>query len=93
MALPEMPKVSWLGHCMYCGHCTPRPRGMDVVMITKLLNLVKAQEEIPETVREHYAALAHKAGECIACGACSKRCPFGVDAVENMRRAEETFGA
>ena len=41
---------------------------------------------VPETVREHYAALAHKAGECIACGACSKRCPFGVDAVENMRR-------
>ena len=46
---------------------------------------------MPETVREHYAALARKAGECIACGACSKRCPFGVDAVENMRRAEETF--
>ena len=48
---------------------------------------------VPETVREHYAALARKAGECIACGACSKRCPFGVDAVENMCRAEETFGA
>ena len=93
MALAAMPKVSWLGHCMYCGHCTSCLRGMDVVMVTKLLNLVKAQEEIPETVREHYAALAHKAGECIACGACSKRCPFGVDAVENMRRAEETFGA
>lgn len=23
MALAVMPKVSWLGHCMYCGHCTP----------------------------------------------------------------------
>lgn len=29
MALAAMPKVSWLGHCMYCGHCTPRPRGND----------------------------------------------------------------
>ena len=47
----------------------------------------------PAGNREHYAALPHKAGECIACGACSGRCPFGVDAVENMRRAQALFGA
>ena len=29
MVLAAMPKVSWLGHRMYCGHCTPRPRGND----------------------------------------------------------------
>ena len=78
---------------MYCGHCAPCPKGIDVASVTKFLNLARAQGMVPETVREHYAALAHKAGECIACGACSKRCPFGVDAVENMRRAEATFGA
>ena len=72
---------------------TPCPKGIDVASVTKFLNLARAQGMVPETVREHYAALARKAGECIACGACSKRCPFGVDAVENMRRAEETFGA
>lgn len=92
-ALATFPKISWRGHCMYCGHCAPCPKGIDVASVTKFLNLARAQGMVPETVREHYAALAHKAGECIACGACSKRCPFGVDAVENMRRAEETFGA
>lgn len=66
---------------MYCGHCAPCPKGIDVASVTKFLNLARAQGMVPETVREHYAALAHKAGECIACGACSKRCPFGVDAV------------
>lgn len=86
-------RFSWRGHCMYCGHCAPCPKGIDVASVTKFLNLARAQGMVPETVREHYAALARKAGECIACGACSKRCPFGVDAVENMRRAEETFGA
>ena len=91
MALAAMPKVSWLGHCMYCGHCIPCPRGMDVVMVTKLLNLVKAQEEIPETVREHYAVLEHKAGECIGCGACEKRCSFGMAIREHMRAAKEVF--
>lgn len=92
-ALATFPKISWRGHCMYCGHCAPCPKGIDVASVTKFLNLARAQGMVPETVREHYAALARKAGECIACGACSKRCPFGVDAVENMRRAEETFGA
>lgn len=91
MALAAMPKVSWRGHCMYCGHCIPRPLGMDAVMVTKLLNLVKAQEEIPETVREHYAVLEHKAGECIGCGACEKRCSFGMAIREHMRAAKEVF--
>ena len=92
-AFAAMPKISWKGHCMYCGHCAPCPQGIDVAAVTKFLNLCQAQGEIPETVREHYAALPHKAGECGACGACEKRCPFAVAAVENMRRAAELFGA
>ena len=61
--------------------------------VTKFLNLSRAQGEVPETVREHYAALPAKAGDCIACGSCEQRCPFGVPAVENMRLAAELFGA
>ena len=52
---------------MYCGHCAPCPKGIDVASVTKFLNLARAQGMVPETVREHYAALARKAGECIAC--------------------------
>lgn len=91
-ALAALPKVSWQGHCMYCGHCAPCPRGIDVAAVTKFLNLAKAQGGVPETVREHYALLPHGAGECIACGACESRCPFGVPVVENMRQAAEVFG-
>lgn len=92
-ALAAFPKISWAGHCMYCGHCAPCPQGISVADVTKFLNLCKAQGEIPETVREHYAALPHKARECIQCGACEKRCPFGVKAPENMQQAAELFGA
>ena len=69
---------------MYCGHCAPCPKGIDVATVTKYRNLARAQGEVPETVRGHYDALAHTAGECIACGACEKRCPFGVGVIENM---------
>lgn len=87
------PKISWKGHCMYCGHCAPCPKKIDIATVTKFSNLASAQGFIPETVREHYASLTAKAGDCIACGACEKRCPFGVDVIRNMRRAKEIFGA
>ncbi len=92
-ALAALPKISWQGHCMYCGHCAPCPRGIDVAAVTKFLNLSLAQGSVPETVREHYALLPNRAAACIACGACEKRCPFGVSVIENMRRAAAMFGA
>ncbi len=86
------PKISWQGHCMYCGHCAPCPKGIEVASVTKFLNLAKAQKAVPETVREHYNALRAHAGDCIACGACEKRCPFGVRIIENMKAARAVFG-
>lgn len=91
-AFAALPKISWKGHCMYCGHCAPCPKGIDVASVTKFLNLTYAQGEVPETVREHYAVLEHKASECIGCGACEQRCPFEVPITENMKKAAEIFG-
>mgnify|MGYP001446297402 FL=1 len=91
-AFAALPKISWEGHCMYCGHCAPCPQGIDVAAVTKFLNLTKAQNSVPETVREHYAALRHHAGECVKCGACEKRCPFKVTVIQNMHEAVKVFG-
>lgn len=91
-AFASFPKISWQGHCMYCGHCAPCPKGIEVASVLKFLNLGKAQAGLPETVREHYAALSHSAGECVRCGACEKRCPFGVKVIENMAQAQKLFG-
>lgn len=91
-AFASFPKISWKGHCMYCGHCAPCPKGIDVAMVTKFLNLARAQGEVPETVREHYGTLVHTASECVGCKACEKRCPFEVPVVENMQEAVRVFG-
>ena len=91
-ALATFPKISWSGHCMYCSHCAPCPVGISVADVTKFLNLAVSQKEIPETVREHYKALSHHAGECIKCGACETRCPFEVKIRDNMDKAKEVFG-
>lgn len=87
-----MERFTWRGHCMYCGHCAPCTAGIDIAAVNKFHNLAAAQDETPETVREHYRALTHHASECVACGACLERCPFGVEIVDAMRRAAERFG-
>lgn len=91
-AFASFPKISWEGRCMYCSHCAPCPQKIDVASVTKFLHLAAAQDTVPETVREHYAALLHHAAECIQCGSCETRCPFHVPIMENMKRAAEIFG-
>lgn len=91
--LAGLEKFTWSGHCMYCGHCAPCPKGIEVANVNKYLNLALAQGGIPETVREHYKVLKHHAGECIGCGQCETRCPFAVPIREKMKQAAELFGA
>jgi predicted aldo/keto reductase-like oxidoreductase len=90
--LAAAPRHSFGGECTYCGHCRPCPVDIDVAMVNKLYDLAEMQPEVPASVREHYRALAHGAGECIACGGCESRCPFGVKVIEKMDAARELFG-
>lgn len=84
-------RVSMTGRCMYCNHCQPCPAHLDIAAVTKFLDLALQQDEVPETVREHYWALAATAEDCLMCGRCEPNCPFGVDVRANMRRAREVF--
>ena len=90
--LSGLDRFSWAGHCMYCGHCAPCTAKIDIASVNKFYNLTEAQGEIPETVREHYKALEYHASECVECGACERRCPFGVEIIKGMRLACARFG-
>nr|WP_312579855.1 aldo/keto reductase [Sedimentibacter sp.] len=90
--LANAPKSSFSGHCMYCGHCAPCSKKIDIASVNKYLDLALIQEDVPETLRNHYALLEHQASECIECGSCMKNCPFGVDIINKMKRAVALFG-
>ena len=91
--LAHMEKFRFRGNCMYCGHCAPCTVGIRIADVNKFLNLCLAQGTVPETVADHYRLLDHHASECVACGLCEGRCPFGVAIVEKMARAAEVFGS
>lgn len=90
--LANIEKHSFIGNCVYCGHCAPCVKGISVGDINKFTDLCIAQGEVVETVREHYASLKHHASECIACGSCMKNCPFGVEIIKKMKKAVQIFG-
>ena len=80
------------GSCMYCNHCLPCPQQIDIAAVHKYYNLAKSLAETPATIREHYLALDAYASDCIECGACEERCPFGVKVTQNMVKAAKLFG-
>jgi predicted aldo/keto reductase-like oxidoreductase len=90
--LAGAPHHAYGGQCTYCGHCRPCSRNIDVAMVNKLYDLAVMQEQTPASLREHYRSLEHTAGECIGCGSCEERCPFGVNIVERMKKADALLG-
>ncbi|WP_411681859.1 4Fe-4S binding protein [Clostridium thailandense] len=76
----------------FSGHCAPCSKKIDIASVNKYLDLALIQEDVPETLKNHYDLLEHHADECIECGACVKNCPFGVDIINKMKRAVELFG-
>jgi len=90
--LAGAPLHAFGGQCTYCGHCKPCPVDIDIAMVNKFYDLATMQPEVPSSVKEHYNALSAYASQCIACGGCESRCPFGVPVVERMEKTAELFG-
>jgi uncharacterized protein len=90
--LANAPRSSFSGHCMYCGHCAPCSKKIDIASVNKYLDLALIQEGVPETLKNHYDLLEYHADQCIECGLCMKNCPFGVDIINKMKKAVQLFG-
>lgn len=90
--LTTAPKSSYLGQCTYCGHCAPCSVGINIATLNKFYDLASTHETVPPSVKEHYIQMEHHAGECNECGGCMTRCPFKVDIIDVMKKAEELFG-
>jgi len=77
------------GECVYCNHCLPCPSTIDIGRTISLLE--QGKNELAEEIRASYADLEQNASDCIACGQCSSRCPFGVDVISKMKEAVVLF--
>jgi predicted aldo/keto reductase-like oxidoreductase len=77
------------GACVYCNHCLPCPEMIDIGQTIRLLDM--AQQHLTVGLRAAYDALPCKASDCVECGVCTERCPFGVDVAQKMQQAMALF--
>lgn len=76
------------GNCVYCSHCQPCPSEIDIATVNKYLDIANLDpDNIPPSIHSHYNALENNGSDCVECGACENRCPFGVPVIANMNEA------
>jgi hypothetical protein len=60
--------------------------GIDIAAVHKYLDITRLDKtNIPPSIKSHYQSL--NSAECVACGHCEKRCPFGVAVINNVKEA------
>ncbi len=86
-------KTDFKGTCVYCSHCLPCPAEIDIAGVNKYLDIAVLDEQsVPEDIARRYRELGRHGSDCVACGNCEARCPFGVPVIGNMKRAAAVFG-
>lgn len=90
--LGESRQFAQTRQCVYCNHCHPCPQRIDVAQVNRCLDLARGGEAQLATASAQYEALDAHGGDCIGCGACMERCPFGVDVIARMQDAARIFG-
>ena len=90
---PALAGSSWVpeGSCVYCNHCLPCPSGIDIGATLRLAGA--AEQGLTAELRAAAAALPANPADCVECGQCVERCPFGVKVIEQIKRAAKVLGA
>lgn len=84
----ELNPESVRGSCVYCNHCEPCPAGIDIGLVNKYYDLAQMGDAL---AADHYRKLAVNAADCLHCGHCDSRCPFGVQQSARMEEIAEYF--
>lgn len=77
------------GECVYCNHCLPCPSHIDIGQTIRLYEM--GRRRLTDEVRAAYRAMLTNASDCIQCGDCEVRCPFGVSTIEKIEQAAQLF--
>lgn len=76
--------------CRRCGYCAPCSKGIDIPSVF-LMQGYKERYNLAQWAEERYAAMTHKADECIECGICEERCPYNLPIRNMLKKAGKLF--
>ena len=76
--------------CRGCGYCMPCPMGIEINNAARMsLMIRRAPKEAQLT--EKNRAMMEKINDCINCGQCKSRCPYGLDTPELLQKNLEDY--
>jgi predicted aldo/keto reductase-like oxidoreductase len=77
------------GVCRQCHNCLPCPAGVDIPYVFALEGF--GERYRPHQAAQTYRRLAVRASACTGCGACDKRCPYGIEIARRMKGMDAKF--
>ena len=77
--------------CRRCNYCAPCTAGIAIPSVF-LFEGYLSRYGLANWAKDRYAAMGKHASDCIDCGACEPRCPYGLPIREMMKKAADNFG-
>ena len=78
--------------CRRCNYCQPCTAGISISGIFVLEGYLQ-RYGLGDWAKKRYDALGKKAGDCVGCGACEKRCPYQLPIRQMLARCKQEFGS
>ena len=76
--------------CRACGYCMPCPQGIQISTCARMSQLIRRSPSAGWLTPESQAMM-QKVDDCIRCGHCTSKCPYGLDTPALLRRNFEDY--
>ncbi len=76
--------------CRGCGYCMPCPKGIEINNCARMSQLIRRSPS-KNWLTEKSVAMMMQIEECVNCGKCKAKCPYGLDTPELLRRNLEDY--
>ena len=90
-ALIEKDKRELMGEfCRGCGYCMPCPVGIQINNCARMSLMIR-RAPVAAQLSESSQAMMKKIEDCIGCGKCRSKCPYGLDTPNLLKRNYEDY--
>lgn len=76
--------------CRGCGYCMPCPQGIIINNCARMSQLIRRSPS-QTWLSEYWQDVFKKIPNCTGCGACKKKCPYGLDIPELLKKNYEDY--